>query len=298
MDERQTSQSRGLIVYDTIISNSDCIDAKQLFHFNRGNIMMRTQDVIDPGNRKRRIIATAIAFTFLCQNFAWAVCADGTTFPPGGFAFPQPPTANWSPGIFSGSTGSIFVPDNSVFEHNNPAEPVTGGGHNWVFDQGPTLCKAIDIGPAGGTPTGWTLPSFNPTDCIILPTPGIGAPDIPYQGEAITPICNPALLSQPGAPNPANTRLNQLGCAISHGVATTPQSAATFLFVAGINSSFATLFMVELTNVANPVVGGSAGKIFSSEAWYSGIPNQGLLTNAAVSPDGMFAIAGSAKRSP
>src|SRR5215472_3592525 len=123
-------------------------------------------------NRARRVAAIVTAFTFLCQNFAWAVCADG----------------------------SIFVPDNSVFEHNSPGEPVTGGGHNWAFDQGATLCKAIDIGPAGGTPTGWTLPPFNLADCIILPTPGPGAPDIPYQGEAITPSCNPALLSQPGVP--------------------------------------------------------------------------------------------------
>ena len=42
--------------------------------------------------RARRIVATATAFTFLCQNFAWAVCADGSTFPAGGFVFP--PTAD------------------------------------------------------------------------------------------------------------------------------------------------------------------------------------------------------------
>ena len=258
--------------------------------------MMREKRCVIPGKRARRVAATVTAFTFLCQNFAWAVCADGSTFPPGGFAFPQPPTANWSPGIFSGSTGSIFVPDNSVFEHNNPAEPVTGGGHNWVFDQGPTLCKAIDIGPAGGTPTGWTLPSFNPTDCIILPTPGIGVPDIPYQGEAITPICNPALLSQPGAPNPANTRLNQLGCAISHGVATTPQSATTYMFVAGARSG---LFAVPLVNFPNPVVGGDAGKIVDpgyAFAAYSNIPAAQKVQSAAVSLDGMFAIATSTRR--
>ena len=88
--------------------------------------------------RTRHIVATATAFTFLCQNFAWAVCADGSTFPPGGFTVGSPAVVNWSPGIFTGTTGSIFVPDNSVFEHNSPAEPVTGGGHNWVFDQGVT----------------------------------------------------------------------------------------------------------------------------------------------------------------
>ena len=51
-----------------------------------------------------------------------------------------------------------------------------------------------------------------------------------YQGDVITPTCNPALL----APNPANTYLNQLGCSISHGQATTPQTATSFLFMAGI----------------------------------------------------------------
>ena len=151
-------------------------------------------------NRARRVAAIVTAFTFLCQNFAWAVCADGSTFPPGGFTIGSAAMVNWSAGTFTGTGGSIFVPDNSVFEHNSPGEPVTGGGHNWAFDQGATLCKAIDIGPAGGTPTGWTLPPFNLADCIILPTPGPGAPDIPYQGEAITPSCNPALPSQPGVP--------------------------------------------------------------------------------------------------
>ena len=246
--------------------------------------------------RTRHVVATAAAFTFLCQNFAWAVCADGSTFPPGGFVFPQPPTVNWSPGLFTGTAGSIFVPDNSVFEHNNPAEPVTGGGHNWVFDQGSTLCKEIDVGPAGGTPTGWTIPPFDLTDCIILPTPGIGVPDTPYQGEAITPSCNPALLSQPGAPNPANTRLNQLGCAISRGVATTPQSATTYMFVAGVRSG---LFAVPLVNVPNPVVGGDAGKMVDPAytfKGYSDIPAGQKLTNAAISPDGMIAIATSTRR--
>jgi hypothetical protein len=80
--------------------------------------------------RVRRVIATVIALTFLCQNFAWAVCADGSTFPPGGFVRGQPPAANWSPGIFTGTAGSIFVPDNSVSENNDPTQPLTGGGHN------------------------------------------------------------------------------------------------------------------------------------------------------------------------
>jgi len=266
--------------------------------------MIRRRGGANLNKRTRRMIATATAFTFLCQNFAWAVCADGTTFPAGGFVFGQPPAVSWSPGVFLSANQSIFVPDSSVFEHNDPTQPLTGGGHNWVFDS--PLCKEINVGPAGGTPTAWAIPDLNlglnSGDCIELPIINSGVivsfGDNPLPGQAITPTCNPALLSQPGAPNPANTYFNQLGCAISHGAATTPQTATTFLFVIGTNNSFANLFMVALTNVANPVVGGDAGKIFSSEAWYSGIPNQGLLTNAAVSPDGMFAIAGSAKRSP
>jgi hypothetical protein len=247
------------------------------------------------GPRARRMAAATTAFVFLGQNFAWAVCADGSTFPPGGFVFPQPPTANWSPGLFTAPSGSIFVPDDSVFEHNNPVEPVTGGGHSWVFDQGSALCKAIDVGPAGGTPTGWNVPSLVVSDCVVLPTPGPivgGAPDIPYQGETITPSCNPALLSQLGVPNPAN----QLGCAISHGVATTPQSATTYMFVAGPRSG---LFAVPLVNIPNPVVGGDAGKIVDPAyafGPYSDIPAGQKLTNAAVSPDGIFAIATSIRR--
>jgi hypothetical protein len=270
-------------------------------------IMKRKWSIANLGKRGRRMVATATAFTFLCQNFAWAVCADGSTFPAGGFVVGQAPAVfDWSTTVFFNAAGSIFVPDTSVFEHNDPTQPVTGGGHNWVFDGGSTLCKATDIGPAGGTPGAWAIPDLNlglnSGDCIELPIINsgviVGFGDIPLPGQAITPTCNPALLSQPGTPNPANTTLNQLGCAISHGVATTPQTATTFLFVIGTNNSFANLFMVALTNVANPVVGGNAGKVFTSQSWYSDIPNQPLLTNAAVSPDGMFAVAASARRSP
>src|SRR5215472_7028485 len=260
--------------------------------------MMREKRCLILGKRARRIVATATAFTFLCQNFAWAVCADGSTLPAGGFVAGSPPVTIWSPGL-SGD-GSVFVPDISVFEHNDPGQPRTGGGHNWVFDVN-TFCKAIDVGPAGGAPTAWKVtfpPSLPSTECFGLSGPGPVASATIGQGETITPTCDPTLLSQAGAPNPANTRLNQLGCAISHGVATTPQTATTFLFVIGTNNSFANLFMVALTNVANPVVGGDAGKIVSSQSWYSDIPNQPLLTNAAVSPDGMFAIAPSSKKSP
>ena len=260
--------------------------------------MMREKRYLILGKRARRIVATATAFTFLCQNFAWAVCADGSTFPPGGFVYPQPPTAIWSQGVFTGSAGSVFIPDNSIFEHNDPGQPLTGGGHNWVFDQGTATCKAIDVGPAGGTPTGWQI-SAAPEECILLPIVRnhifVSCCNLPYQGQAITPTCDPTLLSQPGAPNPANTRLNQLGCAISHGVATTQQSAATFMFVAGIQSG---LWAVSLANVPNPATGGDAGKVVVSESYYSDIPEGQKLTNGAVSSDGMFAIATSTRRLP
>ncbi|HSV25716.1 MAG TPA: hypothetical protein VLJ17_22165, partial [Xanthobacteraceae bacterium] len=160
----------------------------------------------------RQIAAVAIASTFLNQNFAWAVCSDGTNLPAEGFVVGQPPVVdanNWSPGVFTGTTGSIWVPDNSVYEHNDPGQPLTGGGHNWVFDQGSTLCKETDVGAAGALPTGWSIPPNNPTDCVILPVIVQGMVtnfgDIPYQGDAITPTCDPTLLSQPGIPNPDNT---------------------------------------------------------------------------------------------
>ena len=251
------------------------------------------------GRRIRRVAAAATAFTFLCQNIAWAVCADGSTFPAGGFAVGQPPAAIWSPLVFTGTAGSIFVPDNSVFEHNDPGQPVTGGGHTWAFDQGSSTCKETDTGPAGGTPTAWAIPSNAGADCIFLPIIRngiiVGFGDVPLQGQAVTPTCDPALLSQPGAPNPANTRLNQLGCAISHGVATTPQSATTFLFVTGIHSG---LFVVWLANVANPVTGGDAGKAVVFIDFYSDIPAGQMLTNAAASLEGMFAMATSIRRRP
>src|SRR5579884_222645 len=102
--------------------------------------------------RLRKLVALVSAATMLNYNFAFALCADGTTFPSGGFVIGQPPVANpsnWSPGIFTGTAGSIFVPDNSTFENNDPNLPLTGGGHDWVFDQGSTLCKETYTGPAG-----------------------------------------------------------------------------------------------------------------------------------------------------
>jgi hypothetical protein len=250
--------------------------------------------------RLRRITAVAIASTFLSQNFAWAVCSDGTNLPPKGFVIGLPPVVNadnWSPDVFTGTTGSIWVPDTSVYENNDPTRPLTGGGHNWVFDQGSTLCKVTDEGAAGALPTGWSIPPNDPTFCVVLPVIVQGRVtnfgDIPYQGDAITPTCDPTLLSQPGIPNPNNTYFNQLGCSISHGVATTPQTATTYLFVAGIKGG---LFSIPLDNVDNPIVGNQSGKTVSGQSYYSQIPSGSFLTSAAVSKDGQFAIATSLRR--
>jgi hypothetical protein len=166
------------------------------------------------GRNIRQITALAIATTFLTQNFAWAVCSDGTSFPPGnqGFVFGNlntvaPSLANMSTGIFTATAGSVFIPDNSTFENNDPSNVstvalngsgITGlpttlasglpiGGHNWVMDQGSTTCKetstvtnnAIDAThPTGGAtpavipgqaPTGWSIPPNTTTDCFVLP---------------------------------------------------------------------------------------------------------------------------------
>jgi hypothetical protein len=259
---------------------------------------MRTRN--STTNRLRRITAVAIASTFLSQNFAWAVCSDGTNLPPEGFVIGLPPVVNadnWSPDVFTGTTGSIWVPDTSVYENNDPTRPLTGGGHNWVFDQGSTLCKVADEGAAGALPTGWSIPPNDPTFCVVLPVIVQGRVtnfgDIPYQGDAITPTCDPTLLSQPGIPNPDNTYFNQLGCSISHGVATTPQTATTYLFVSGIKGG---MFSIPLDNVDNPIVGNQAGKTVSGQNYYSQIPSGSFLTSAAVSKDGQFAIATSIRR--
>src|SRR5262252_3816357 len=250
--------------------------------------------------RIRRVTALVIAATFLSQNFAWAVCADGTTLPAGGFVIGQAPAVNannWSPGVFTGTTGSIWVPDTSVYEHNDPTQPLTGGGHNWVFDQGSSLCKETDTGPAGSLPTGWKIEPNFPTFCVLLPVIDLrgivtNVGDIPFQGDAITPTCDPTQYvgGDPtnGAGLPTNTYFNHLGCSISHGIATTPQTATTFLFVAGIKSG---MFSIPLDNVDNQVVGGEAGKTITDQNYYSQIPSGSLLTSAAVSKDGQFAIA-------
>src|SRR4029077_1480420 len=178
--------------------------------------------------------------------------------------------ANWSPGTFTGTLGSLFVPDSSL-----------ATGHNWAFDQGATLCKMGNAGSATA-PTGWIMPpTTSPTDCIGLPIIKggkiAGEGDIPGQGDAITPTCNPAILA-----SPANAYFNQLGCSISHGVATTPATATSFLFLAGIKGG---LFSVSLDNVSSAVVGGTAGKSVGPQNYYAQIPEGSLLTNAAVSKD-------------
>src|SRR5215471_905041 len=117
--------------------------------------------------RIRQIAATTTALTFMLQNFAWATCNNGTTFPAGGFT--SATATNWSPHTFTGTLGSAWVPDISVNEHNNRNAPLTLGGHNWVFDQGSTTCKETDVGGASGPPTAWAILPVNATHCFALP---------------------------------------------------------------------------------------------------------------------------------
>jgi hypothetical protein len=261
---------------------------------------------------RRALLATTAALSLGVQN-AMAICSDGSTLPADGFVVGRDPqvltAANWSANVFTAPAGSIFIPDASVNEANDPNKPLTGipvpgsnpittvqGGHNWVFDQGSTLCKETDVGAGGAVASGWTIPPNTATDCVLLPiikggrVTNLG--DIPYQGEAITPTCDPTILA--GTANAAkNTYFNQLGCSISHGVASDAQHATTFLFVAGIKGG---LFSIALNNVTNPKVGSDAGKVNGPQNYYSDIPEGQKLTNAAVSPDGQFAIATSIRR--
>ena len=250
-------------------------------------------------DRIRQVTALVVAATFLGQNYAWAICSDGSTVPAEGFVIGKKPVANpdnWSSGVFTGTTGSLWIPDTSVYEHNDPSKPLTGGGHNWVFDQGATLCKVTDTGRANALATGWAIEPNFPTFCVILPVirqglvTNIG--DVPIQGDAITPTCDPSqYVNNDPVTGPAlatNTYFNHLGCSISHGVATTPQTATTFLFVAGKKSG---MFSIPLDNVTGPVVGGEAGKTITAQNYFSQIPSDSILTSAAVSKDGQFAIA-------
>jgi len=155
----------------------------------------------------------------MLQNLAWAVCSNGTTFPTSGLGFtPATMTSpNWAPNIFTGTLGSVWVPDTSVSEHNNALEPLTGGGRDWAFEQSTATCKQTDIGSGGVPPAAWAIPLVNFTDCFTLPVfrgtfvQNFG--DLPQKGTALTPTCDPSKLSTL-APNPANTYLNQLGCLI------------------------------------------------------------------------------------
>ena len=248
----------------------------------------------------RTLLASTAALSLGMQDVAWATCSDGSTLPADGFVIgrdaPVKTASNWSPNVFTAPAGSLFIPDNSVHENNDPAKPLTHSGHNWVFDQGSTLCKMTDLGSGSAVATGWAIPPNNPTDCVILPIIKNGTVTnlghIPFQGSVITPTCDPTILST-HAPNPANTYFNQLGCAISHGKATTPQNATSWMFVAGVKGG---MFSVRLDNVTNPVKGGEAGKTVGPQNYYSAIPEGSKLTSAAVNANGRFAIATSSKR--
>jgi hypothetical protein len=97
-----------------------------------------------------------------------------------------------TPNVFTATAGSVFVPDNSTFENNDPTNVSTValngggiagqplgsvGGHNWEFDQGSTTCKAVSTSSgnppipviAGQAPAGWILPPNTTTDCFVLP---------------------------------------------------------------------------------------------------------------------------------
>jgi hypothetical protein len=248
-------------------------------------------------NWRRALLATTAAIS-LGQNAAWATCLDGSTFPPGGYQIGVAPVAvaaNWSPNVFTATEGSYFIRDSSTNDQVTGAP--TGGGHNWAFDQGSTLCKQGDAGSAAGT-TGWILPPNTSTDCIVLPIIKNGKVtnlgDIPFQGSVVTPVCDPTLLSTALAANPLNTYANQLGCSIAAfnngGVpqATTAATAPSFMFVAGIKGG---LFHYELDN------NGPIGKTVGSFSYYADIPEGLKLQSGQVSPDGQFAFAVSNRRS-
>src|SRR5262249_39804673 len=204
-------------------------------------------------------------------------------------------------------------------------KPLTSGGHNWTFHQSSTLCKAHYDGIPGGFSPPWGKPMGSPTDCIFsegirrgqtnlvgfhwavgsITTPITrGSTDLPYQGEVLTPTCDPTQYGPipAGAPAgtilgpglPTNTYFNHLGCSISHGVATEPHGATTYMWVAGIHGG---MFVIPLIN-NSPQTGGPAGKSPGGHDFYAGIPLGQKLTTASISPDGRFAMASSLRRSP
>ena len=144
--------------------------------------------------------------------------------------------------------------------------------------------------------TGWTIPPNTATDCVILPIIKSGQVtnlgDIPFQGEAITPTCDPTKLSTRPRPIPPTPTSTSLAARSPMVLPVDAQHATTFLFVAGIKGG---LFN-RAQQRQQSAVGGDAGKVNGPQNYYSDIPEGQKLTNAAVSPDGMFAIATSIRR--
>jgi hypothetical protein len=270
---------------------------------------------------KQALIVVISALTsIVVQTPAWATCADGSSFPnsPGGYVALNQPA--FDPGVYTGTLGSVFVPDASVYEggstNGSPNGPLTGPdnrftvdgmgnpvplyqghGHNWVMDQGSTLCKQIDNGVAGDNPTSsWTIPVTSITSaCIFMPVvkggkfTNFGTP--PGQSDALTLPCDTSIL---GSAN--NTYKNQLGCltVASRSVDgqphnTSPENAPSFLFVSGIQGG---LFNIPLVNDPN----GGTGKVAVNQNYYSDIPEGQKLTNVAVSKQGEYVIATSVRR--
>jgi hypothetical protein len=282
----------------------------------------------------RQIAAATTALTFMLQNLAWATCSDNITqFPPvasnpGGFTFGSAPLSTFvGAGTFTNTLGSLWVPDTSVFEHNDPRQPATNGGHEWVFDQGTTTCKITDVGPAGGTPTSWSIPTVVAPDCFFLPVVGgtttititlngkpvqismpliRGITDVPQRNDVLTPTCDPTLLAvtDPATgkviPNPLstqhtpNTRLNQLGCSISHGVQTDAAHATSYMFTSGIRSGLSVVPLVNTT------AGSDAGKVATrgSDLYTSSSVLNQKLDTAVISRDGQFLFGASSKNGP
>jgi len=351
---------------------------------------MRTHSI--KGQRIRRVAAVAVASTFLTQNFALAICSDGQPFPGGnqGYVFTTlnnvaPTLANMSPNIFTATAGSVFIPDNTTFENNDPNNvstvaingsglaglPVAAvGGHNWNMDQGSTTCKStstvsqnqpspVPAPVPGQAPSGWNQPPNTTTDCFVLPVakiqqitittnlqtgqvghttstgstcgiPFTGTPPkqvnpfetvvgniqtditcaitfsnfgvVPLTSQAIVTPCVSANLSAVGAPNPLNTRLNQLGCAISRvdtGVITDRDQTVAPAFMATA-SIMGGLFIERLENTPSGIVG-DAGRVTADIFFMAdtvGIPLGSKLTNAMISPDGHFVAATSIRRDP
>jgi hypothetical protein len=234
--------------------------------------------------------------------------------------------------IFTGTAGSVFVPDNSSFENNDPTQPstialngsgMTGvppvavGGHNWVFDQGSTTCKetsTVTNNPTtpptipGQAPSGWSIPPNTTSDCFVLPVvktvngqiveSNFGV--IPLQSQAIVFPCNPAALATaPLTPNPLNTRVNQIGCSIQQLFtgAFTPADQSTGAAYMVTNSIMGGMFTQKLENTPNTAPGDS-GRTISELRYFNDIPDGTKLTNASVSPDGHYIISTSIRRNP